>query len=513
MFSFFRRQNKRKIGTTDTAKAKLLVEALEERSLPSTVPMRGILFGVMFNNPPTTSSTTPVATASVAPRDEAVHAADGVVALNQGPALGKIQLFGIDTTPYINPGILTSAGEPVSILPASISGFVYSDANNNGFKDGGETGIAGSVITLTGANDQGPVSETTTTDANGFYQFTNLRPGTYNVLQDEPAGWLDGKDTAGSTGGTVTNDQIAGVSLAAGINSTNNNFGELAPSSLSGFVYVDANNNGIKDAGEAPIAGVTITLTGFTDQGPITAQATTDPTGFYQFQNLRPGNYAIVETQPANYLNGQDTVGTQGGSSATDTFSNIVLPAGVAGINNNFGEQTNADLSIVKTVSPTSVQVGGTLTYTMTVTNQGPFKAQNVQVLDTLPAGVTYQSVTGSDWTLSQAQGTVTAALSSLDVGASSQFTITVKAPAVAGTLTNTATVSSTTPDANPTNNSSTATTTVVAAPPPPSTQDNGQVGVLGGLPALGKVQLFGIDIRPYLAPGVLNELTLMATA
>jgi uncharacterized repeat protein (TIGR01451 family) len=398
-------------------------------------------------------------------------------------------------------------------MPASISGYVYSDANNNGNKDGGETGIAGSLITLTGTNDQGPVSQTTTTDARGFYQFTNLRPGTYTILQDDPAGWLDGKDTAGSAGGSVTKDQIAGISLPAGADSSNNDFGELAPSSLSGFVYVDANNNGIKDPGEAPIPGVAITLTGFTDQGPVAAQATTDPTGSYQFQNLRPGNYAIAETQPAHYLNGQNAIGTQGGTSGNDTFGNIVLPAGVAGINNNFGEQTNADLSIVKTVSAASVPVGSSLTYTLTVANHGPFSAQNVQVLDTLPPGANYQSAAGADWALSQTQGTVTATLPSLDVGASSQFTVAVKAPAVPGTLTNTATVSSTTADTNPTNNSSTATTTVVSEPGTTSSQDIGQVGGLAGLPALGKIQLFGIDITPYLAPGVLGQLTTLVAS
>ena len=37
----------------------------------------------------------------------------------------------------------------------------------------------------------------------GYYQFTNLAPGTYSVRELQPTGWLDGKDTAGSHGGTV----------------------------------------------------------------------------------------------------------------------------------------------------------------------------------------------------------------------------------------------------------------------------------------------------------------------
>ena len=72
---------------------------------------------------------------------------------------------------------------------------------------------------------------------------------------------------------------LANTSLA------NNNFGELQNASLSGYVYVDANDNGIREA-EAPISGVTITLTGTTSDGPVSQTATTDASGFYQFGNL-----------------------------------------------------------------------------------------------------------------------------------------------------------------------------------------------------------------------------------
>ena len=113
----------------------------------------------------------------------------------------------IDVIPVTLDGVNNSAHNDFGKLqPASISGYVYFDANNNGIKDPGETGIPGTTVTLSGTNDQGPVSQTATTDANGFYQFTNLQPGTYSVQETQPANWLDGKDTAGTLGGTVTND-------------------------------------------------------------------------------------------------------------------------------------------------------------------------------------------------------------------------------------------------------------------------------------------------------------------
>ncbi len=57
------------------------------------------------------------------------------------------------------------------------------------------------------------------------------------------------------------------IHVAANSNGTNYNFGELPPSSLSGFVYDDANNNGVKEASDLPISGVTVTLTGTDDLG------------------------------------------------------------------------------------------------------------------------------------------------------------------------------------------------------------------------------------------------------
>ena len=50
--------------------------------------------------------------------------------------------------------------------------------------------------------------------------------------------------------------------MASGSTAANNNFGELLPAAISGYVYIDANNNGVMDSGEAPITGVTLTLSG-----------------------------------------------------------------------------------------------------------------------------------------------------------------------------------------------------------------------------------------------------------
>ena len=85
-----------------------------------------------------------------------------------------------------------------------------------------------------------PAGTTATTDANGFYQFLNLAPGSYTVSEAQPAGYIDGKDTVGSTGGSnAVNDVLSGITLVSGANSIENNFGELVAAQINGFVYVD----------------------------------------------------------------------------------------------------------------------------------------------------------------------------------------------------------------------------------------------------------------------------------
>ncbi len=112
------------------------------------------------------------------------------------------------------------------------------------------------------------------------------------------------------------------------------------PNSLSGFVYLDDNNNGVKDALEVGIPGVTVTLTGTDDLGnavgPVTMATAAD--GSYTFPNLRPGTYSLTETQPIGYQDGKDAVGTINGVLANDLISSITLKSGDNGSNYNFGE-------------------------------------------------------------------------------------------------------------------------------------------------------------------------------
>lgn len=128
-----------------------------------------------------------------------------------------------------------------------------------------------------------------------------------------------------------------------------------------------------------------------------------------------------------------------------------------------------ANLSITKTAAPNPAIAGGTLTYTIQVTNNGAHTATNVRMSDPLPAGTLYRSHTApTGWTCTTpavgANGTVACtngATGTLANAASATFTITVTAPSVAGTITNTASVTSDTIDAVAGNNSATRAVSV----------------------------------------------------
>ncbi|HEV2884645.1 MAG TPA: Calx-beta domain-containing protein [Pyrinomonadaceae bacterium] len=130
-----------------------------------------------------------------------------------------------------------------------------------------------------------------------------------------------------------------------------------------------------------------------------------------------------------------------------------------------------ADLSITKTDSPDPVVTGSNITYTITVTNNGPATAQSVVVTDNLPAEVTFVSCASTGSGVCGGSGNNrTVSYASLANGASETITLVATANSAAGTtITNTATVASSSPDPNSGNDSSTATTNVQAATPLPT--------------------------------------------
>ncbi|MFN2227758.1 MAG: S8 family serine peptidase [Anaerolineae bacterium] len=123
---------------------------------------------------------------------------------------------------------------------------------------------------------------------------------------------------------------------------------------------------------------------------------------------------------------------------------------------------TPTQLSITKLDTPDPVRIASTLTYTLTVTNEGPSVASLVTVTDTLPAGVIFGGASGVGWDCLAAGQEVTCTLSGLGIGVAPGLVITATAPGSSGPITNVATVSSYELDRNLYDNAASASTLVV---------------------------------------------------
>jgi uncharacterized repeat protein (TIGR01451 family) len=121
---------------------------------------------------------------------------------------------------------------------------------------------------------------------------------------------------------------------------------------------------------------------------------------------------------------------------------------------------SEADLSIEKSDSKDPAATGRNLTYTLTVTNNGPDAALNVQVADTLPAGMDFVAATASGGSCGPFGGTIACSIGGLADGASVTFEITVT-PRQAGLAQNVASVSSSTGDPVLGNNTTTEQTSI----------------------------------------------------
>jgi len=183
-------------------------------------------------------------------------------------------------------------------------------------------------VTVNLSGPGGPLS--TTTDGTGKYQFTGLMPGTYTVSVVAPAGYVATK-TGQGTAATDSNASPSGTTpsfLQSGGSDQTIDFGFYIPVKIGDFVWNDLNGDGVQDAGEPGIAGVTVNLSG--PSGPMST--TTDGTGKYQFTGLMPGIYTVSVVAPAGYVatkTGQGTAATDSNASPSGTTPSFLVSGAV----------------------------------------------------------------------------------------------------------------------------------------------------------------------------------------
>lgn len=219
-------------------------------------------------------------------------------------------------------------------------------------------------------------------------------------------------------------------------------------------------------ANDGPSPATNVTLTDEVPAGLSTPEFSLDGISWipwvspYNLGTIPPGGDLTVQIRgtvqvdlAGNLVNTAIVSSDEQDPDPDNNSSTVITPA-----------EASADLSVEKTASPESVIGGEPLTYTITITNDGPSAAGDVVLDDAAPSGLTDaefstdNGLSWNPWTGSYSLGTV-------ESGAQAAVLIRgVVSPSAAGNLVNTASVSSSTPDPDPDNNQSTVTTPITSS-------------------------------------------------
>jgi SdrD B-like domain len=210
---------------------------------------------------------------------------------------------------------------------ASIGNFVWKDTNDNGKQDAGEIGVPNIKVELYTVDFSGNIGvnplKIKYTNASGIYLFDSLQTGIYKVrfvttsfpisckLSNKKDVAVDSLDSDPAPDGLTSTITVSKDST--GIKKDNMTvdaaliFNKYA--SLGNRVWYDTNNNGIQDAGEAPVPNVKVELYVADNSGNPAATPLktifTNASGLYLFDSLATGKYKVkflLTTFPTNYI-------------------------------------------------------------------------------------------------------------------------------------------------------------------------------------------------------------------
>ncbi len=276
--------------------------------------------------------------------------------------------------------------KPIPPKLYELGDYVWYDTNGNGIQDNGETGVQGVTVTLLDA--AGNVYAITTTDGSGKYLFSNLPAGDYKVVfSDLPADYVatlpnqggdDAKDSDGLVVAVTLNANNYTIDL--GIVKQKDPAGKFM---LGDYVWYDNNQNGIQDAGETGVQGVTVTLT---KPSGTTETTMTDANGYYEFTGLSNGTYTVAFTGlPAGYqatVTGAGSDNTKDSNGLTTTgviadANNMTLDLGIyrkstGGGGSSDDDDDDDDTTPTTTTEPTTETVTSNPTETTTVSTTEP---------------------------------------------------------------------------------------------------------------------------------------------
>ncbi|MEM8708717.1 MAG: SdrD B-like domain-containing protein, partial [Actinomycetota bacterium] len=351
---------------------------------------------------------------------------------------------------------------PVS---ADLGNRIWFDLDADGEQDAGEPGISGVTVTaswIDPADGVTVITRTQITDDEGEYGFDDL-PRNVEISVTVDAGTLPGGVTQtfelgddpdltdtqqNNREGGALDGEVADIELDATTPSYPDvDFGYVGTGAIGDTVWLDLDDDGVLDADEVGIPGVTVTVVWGGPDGivgtddDVTFTDVTDADGEYLVDGLPGGEYE-VSIDPATLPDG--VVPTHDLDGGDDRTTEVTLGDGETRLDVDFGERPEADLAIDKSSSG-EFAVGSQNTWTITVTNNGPaVTSGTVTVTDELPDGTTFVRGDTTDWACAASGQTVTCELiGSLAVNASSIIPVIVEVANEVGgdSLTNSASI------------------------------------------------------------------------
>ena len=251
----------------------------------------------------------------------------------------------------VNPAAITaSSGSNVAGVRfgnfklISINGFKYNDLGGNGILKPGDPGLAGVTIFMDLYNNGilEPADPRTTTNANGYFSFPNVGPGTYTIREVEPAGWMQ------------TSANPAAIKASSGSNVSGITIGNFKLFSISGTKYEDLNGSGVLQPGDPGLPGITIFLD-LSHNGilePADPRTTTNANGYFSFSNLGPGTYFVRELVPLGWIemtNNTPAIAASSGVNVSNiligdmSVSNLMSPSKLLLIGSNMSNMLNGN--------------------------------------------------------------------------------------------------------------------------------------------------------------------------
>lgn len=298
-------------------------------------------YTIRFNNPDDYTGTGPLSNVGLTtPLSTTSTSLDQDFAIDSSGTM--VSGFPQISVPGLAPGENNFTFDAGFVPTVSVGDFVWLDSDRDGIQDSGESGIEGVTLSITKA-DGSPVFDvsgnpitTTTTNANGRYEFSILPVGQYTVSVVTPVGLVPtvvGSGSGSSATDSSTSSATSTNLTAAGASDLSLDFGFVTPRvSVGDYVWFDSDRDGKQETGEAPLSGVTLSIIK-ADGSPVfdvfgnqVTTAVTDVDGRYSFDDLPPGQYMVsVVTPPAGFEPTLAGVGSGSTDSSRDTATSTLL--------------------------------------------------------------------------------------------------------------------------------------------------------------------------------------------